>query len=128
MTLVELTESGRRVLVVGAIGSGKSTLVRESCDAVADVVVLSADPGSPELGPPAAVSVGRRVHGAWAIDDVEPLGTLDALRFRVPLMLAVRRILQRIEPGATVMIDGNMSSSRNCKRRRIRWFWYMLRK
>jgi len=86
----------RRVLLVGPPGTGKSTLV----DGIATTLsqggrtcrCLGADPGSPLFGVPGAVCLGRREGAAWTLEVIEALCTLDAGRFRLPLVSAIRRL------------------------------------
>jgi ribonuclease BN (tRNA processing enzyme) len=65
---------------------------------------LSADPGSPVFGPPGAVTLGTWHEDDWLTLETEALCTLDAGRFRLPLMDAVRRLLARA-PAGTLLID-----------------------
>jgi len=99
----------RRVLLIGAPGVGKSTLV----DALAGVLersgrtcrCLSADPGTPLFGVPGTVCLGRRAHNGWVPEELQALCTLDAGRFRLPLVDAVRR-LARIPGEGVLLVDG----------------------
>lgn len=99
---------GHRVLVFGAQGIGKSALCADLADAAAeagrDCRVLSANPGSPAFGPPAAVSIGVRCDGAWQVVDLEAVCSLDAARFRLPLVIAIERLVARSGAGC-VLVD-----------------------
>lgn len=90
----ESTEEQKRILVVGATGSGKSTIVTRLADE-RGVMVLSVDPGNATFGPPCAFSLGSRVDGVWELVDSEPVGSLDALRFRAILLIAAARLIAR---------------------------------
>ncbi|MBW2256512.1 MAG: hypothetical protein JRI25_18215, partial [Deltaproteobacteria bacterium] len=82
-----------RVLVAGPMGAGKSTLTTVLVEALDEPChVISADPGQPLFGPPGAVSLGRWTTDGWEVVRVEGLATLDALRYRMPLADAVRRL------------------------------------
>jgi ribonuclease BN (tRNA processing enzyme) len=63
------------------------------------MVLVSADPGLPLLGPPGAVSRGRIAGTRFEVDRSEALCTLDALRFRLPLVLATKRLLEGAPEG-----------------------------
>jgi len=107
--LVEAMPRGGRVLLTGAPGVGKSTLV----GGLAGVLersgrvcrCLGADPGSPLFGVPGAVCRGRREHGGWVLEDLQALCTLDAGRFRLPLVEALRR-LARTDDEDVLLVDG----------------------
>ena len=95
--LAVLGESrARRVLLFGAPGTGKSTLAAHLAQALGSaghrVGGISADPGSPSFGPPGAVSYGEWQGKGWTLTALEPLCTLDAGRFRLPLTAAVRQL------------------------------------
>lgn len=92
-------EAGGNVLLAGAPGTGKSTLAAmlaaQAATAGIDVGCVGCDPGSPAFGPPGAVCTADWDRGAWRVVDVEPVCTLDAVRFRLPLAQAVMRLLDR---------------------------------
>lgn len=90
-----------RVLFAGPPGAGKSTLVRALATAQGRPV-LTADPGQPAFGPPGAVSRAVLGAGGWISVRSEGLGTLDAVRFRLPLVVAVAR-LAAASPGALLV-------------------------
>lgn len=102
-------QQDRRVLLFGPPGIGKSTLTtqlgRSLSEAGRDCWCVSADPGSPGFGVPGAVALARWVVDDWQIDAQEALCTLDAGRFRLPLVSAVRRLVQAPFNGV-VLVDG----------------------
>ncbi len=88
---------------------GKSTLAAELAARLAasggGCGCISADPGSPAFGVPGAVSLGRWAQGAWQLETFEPQCTLDAGRFRLPLVSAMRRLAQT-QFADVLLIDG----------------------
>ncbi|HHC72554.1 MAG TPA: hypothetical protein ENK54_06610 [Thiotrichales bacterium] len=97
------------VLLVGAPGSGKSTLAHRLALAFAregiPCLCLGADPGNPAFGLPGALSLAAPKGEGWDVLRQEALCTLDAGRFRLPLLLALRRLLE--EAGnRPLLIDG----------------------
>ncbi len=99
---------GRRVLFFGVPGIGKSTL----CGQVAVELIaaghscqcLGADPGTPSFGLPGAVSLGYPSDGDWMLQAWEALCTLDAGRFRLPLVEAVSS-LSRQQQSDILLLD-----------------------
>jgi len=98
-----------RVLLAGPPGVGKSTLAADLARVLAEAGrpcwCIGADPGTPSFGVPGAVSLGRWRDEGWYLEAVEALATLDAGRFRLPLVTAVGRLARRAPPGVT-LVDG----------------------
>ena len=82
------------MLFFGVPGIGKSTLctgvARELSAAGNPCRCLGADPGTPAFGLPGAVSMGYLLEDDWGVEAWRPLCTLDAGRFRLPLVEAVQ--------------------------------------
>lgn len=107
--LGRLPAAAGRVLLAGQAGVGKSTLATNLGRALArqgrPCVCLGADPGSPGFGVPGAVCLGQWSEGGWRLTAVEGLCTLDAGRFRLPLVSAVQRLAAAHTAG-TLLVDG----------------------
>jgi ribonuclease BN (tRNA processing enzyme) len=97
----------RRVMLFGASGTGKSTLAAQLADTLGasaqDCQCISADPGSPAFGLPGMLALGRRCDKGWKSLAQEPLCTLDAGRFRLPLVAAVRRLVHQACAGVLLL-------------------------
>ena len=99
----------QRVLLFGQPGIGKSTyasgLARTLHTQGHSCWCIGADPGSPRFGVPGSVCLGHWQDGNWQLSAYEALCALDAGRFRLPLVEAVRRLMPRVTAG-TLLIDG----------------------
>ncbi len=104
-----LSASARRIMLFGESGIGKSTLAaglaREFARSGRLCTCIGADPGSPAFGPPGSVCLGRWHQDDWQLSDLEPLCTLDAGRFRLPLVAAVRKLARMIDNNGVVLVD-----------------------
>ncbi len=108
----------QRVLLFGEMGIGKSTLTRHLAAALEDgghpCVCLGADPGSPDFGVPGAVCIGRWKNNGWQVLSRAALCSLNAGRFRLPLVQAVKQLVKELNdeillvdaPGITRGIAG----------------------
>ena len=83
-------------LIWGPPGTGKTTLSSTLASRLASAGVnclgIAADPGSPGFGIPGAIALGRWAQSDWHVERLAPLCTLDAVRYRLPLVLALRRL------------------------------------
>ena len=95
--VANLLHQSRRVLVFGPMGSGKSTLVSQLAAVLAasqrSCRCLNADPVSPAFGIPGSISLAKWTQTGWQVSKSVALCTLDAGRFRLPLVSAVRSLL-----------------------------------
>jgi ribonuclease BN (tRNA processing enzyme) len=98
----------RRLLLFGEPGSGKSTLAAQLAaeleHAGSTCFCVGADPGSPAFGVPGAICLGQWRNGAWQLLAMEVLCSLDAGRFRLPLLDGVRRLVDSLS-GGMLFID-----------------------
>lgn len=104
----QLLGAGRKVLLFGEAGIGKSTLTNELASMISaagqECYCLGADPGSPGFGVPGAVSLGHWREDGWRVLASEALCSLDAGRFRLPLLSAAGRLASKA-PEAMLLID-----------------------
>ncbi|MEA3274190.1 MAG: MBL fold metallo-hydrolase [Pseudomonadota bacterium] len=103
-----LLTSGSRVLIWGPTGAGKSTLAARLAAQLAtkgrSCWGIAADPGSPGFGVPGALAVGSWQDGEWRVASLSALCTLDAARYRLPLVQALRRLAGRA-PNTPLLVD-----------------------
>lgn len=87
----------RRILLWGEMGTGKSTLAMALTRLLSRhegfCQFLELDPGRPPFGVPGAVCRGWWAGDRFEWTDVQALCSLDAARFRLPLIRAVRHLL-----------------------------------
>lgn len=109
--LPELLAVRRGVTLVLGTASLRSSWWRAVGDEVAgaaagvEIEILSANPALPAFGPPGAVTLARkRLAEPWQIVSLEALCTLNAGRFRLPLLTAVKRLRTQIE-APRVLVD-----------------------
>ncbi|MBI2571337.1 MAG: hypothetical protein HYV63_30390 [Candidatus Schekmanbacteria bacterium] len=103
----QLVPGHTRIVFAGDIGTGKTTLLTGVADALVaervPVEAICADPGQPAFGVPGCVSIARRCGRCWHVLGMVGLGSLDALRFRLPLVAAVRRLPRA--PECVLLVD-----------------------
>jgi ribonuclease BN (tRNA processing enzyme)/energy-coupling factor transporter ATP-binding protein EcfA2 len=108
LLVARLLSRDRRVLLLGPTGSGKTTLAAALASILdargRPVSCLAADPGSPAFGVPGALCLGDWRDGVWSPRSIEALCTLDAARFRLPLISAVRALAREATSG-TLLVD-----------------------
>ncbi len=79
------------------MGTGKSTCAQQLAAVLAadgkTVGCISADPGTPQFGVPGAVCLAHWCGGDWQLIATEPICSLNAVRFRLPLIEAVTRLI-----------------------------------
>ncbi|MFO7761938.1 MAG: MBL fold metallo-hydrolase [Thermodesulfobacteriota bacterium] len=104
----KLLAPDQRILLFGESGTGKSTLAmflaQELDRAGLSCTCLSADPGFPAFGPPGAACLAKWQDNDWQILAFEALCTLDAGRFRLPLVSAVSRLIGPVTKGG-ILVD-----------------------
>ncbi|MDX1756091.1 MAG: Clp1/GlmU family protein [Marinobacter sp.] len=100
---------GQRILLLGDSGSGKSSLIAALMTELnrrgRDSLCLNCDPGLPGIGVPGTLSLGRFEGTRWNVLASQPLCTLDAGRFRLPLLMATRSLLEKVPPTGTLFVD-----------------------
>lgn len=91
----------RRILLWGEMGAGKSTLSLSLARLMnrlwGPCQIMALDPGSPPFGLPGALSRGWWRCNTFEWGDIQALCTLNAARFRLPLVLAARHLLETAE-------------------------------
>jgi ribonuclease BN (tRNA processing enzyme) len=106
--VAECLQRDRRVLLFGPSGSGKTTLARALAAELAAhgraVQCLGADPGLPDFGAPGCLSLADWIDDAWVVRTSAALCSLDAARFRLPLIAAAGALAARAA-AATLLVD-----------------------
>ena len=107
--MAQALDRHRRILLFGEPGVGKSTLAANLAQCLAEggrpCQCISSDPGSPAFGPPGAVSLASWSERQWQLLALEPVCTLDAARYRLPLIRALERLMANCDAQATILFD-----------------------
>jgi len=94
-------------MLFGQVGMGKTSLARALALTLSSqgraAWYLGADPGAPLLAVPGAVSLGLWREGNWTLKDLVALCTLDAARFRLPLVSAVAALAKEAGEGVLLL-------------------------
>ncbi len=106
-TVLAAAGAARRLLLAGAPGTGKSTLAAGMARVLAGdgqaCWCLGADPGTPAFGPPGALGLARWSGKGWAVEALAALCSLDAGRFRLPLVQAAAELAGRAGSGVLLV-------------------------
>ncbi len=96
-SMLTLLKPFRRIMLWGEMGTGKSTLAvqllhrlslqRKSC------LLLELDPGTPPFGVPGTICLGISRNSEVLGKYILPVCTLNSARFRLPLILAARKLM-----------------------------------
>ncbi len=92
--------AGRRCIVVG----GGDRLLACLCAGRDGTWVVSSDPGSPVLGPPAAVSLGVVREGSVELAALSAVGTLDAARYRLAVVTEVAALVRALPSDRSLVV------------------------
>ncbi len=111
--LVSKFKGFQRILLWGEMGVGKSTLAIQLLKSLtftdSNWQIIELDPGTPPFGIPGAICRGwwsEQEEVEWS--DCQALCSLNASRFRLPLILAAQALItkiSRVKPHIKVLID-----------------------
>lgn len=111
-TLASHLAKRRRILIWGEMGAGKSTLAMTLTRLLSRhegfCQFLELDPGLPPFGVPGAVCRGWWTGDRFDWTDLQALCSLDAARFRLPLVRAARHLadlLSQTDHAGPIVID-----------------------
>lgn len=96
-SMLALLKPYRRILLWGEMGIGKSTLALKLLHRFAieskSCLLLELDPGTPPFGVPGAICIGISRDKEVLREYMLPVCTFNSARFRLPLILAARKLL-----------------------------------
>ena len=91
--LLDIVSGHERIMVVGSVDTGKSTLIKNLADHM-DAFVLDADIGQNDIGPPSVISLGKRVDGRYQAVDGYYCGSTSPSGHFLPMISGVSRLMQ----------------------------------
>jgi polynucleotide 5'-hydroxyl-kinase GRC3/NOL9 len=90
--LIKIASGHERIIVIGQIDTGKSTLIKNMADHM-DTYVLDADVGQNDIGPPSVVSLGERNEGRYRMIDGYFCGSTTPSRHFLQMIAGVSRLI-----------------------------------
>jgi polynucleotide 5'-hydroxyl-kinase GRC3/NOL9 len=90
--LIKTASGHERIMVIGHIDTGKSTLIRNMADHM-EAYVLDADVGQNDIGPPSVVSLGERIEGRYRMIDGYFCGSTTPSKHFLQMIAGVSRLL-----------------------------------
>jgi polynucleotide 5'-hydroxyl-kinase GRC3/NOL9 len=90
--LLEIASGHERIIVVGRVDTGKSTLIKNMADHM-DAYVLDADIGQNDIGPPSVISLGERAEGRYRMIDGYFCGSTTPSGHFLQMIAGVSRML-----------------------------------
>jgi len=90
--LIKTVSGHKRIIVIGRIDTGKSTLIKNMADHL-EAYVLDADIGQNDIGPPSVVSLGERSEGRYRMIDGYFCGSTTPSRHFLQLIAGISRLV-----------------------------------
>lgn len=91
--LLDMASGHERIIVVGRMDTGKSTLIKNMADHM-DAYILDADIGQNDIGPPSVISIGERIDGRYRAIDGYFCGSTSPSRHFMQMIAGVSRLVQ----------------------------------